>query len=197
MSLIQFLLFLAIVTNIAAYLIYLYGMFKGSVKPHALTFLSWSIITSINFFVQYYSQVGESSFLLGVNALFCFIIFVYCLIKGEAKYDTIDWVCLLLAIVTIVLYVISKTPLYSVLLSCLIDIFAFVPSFRKSFKKPNEDSALTFFVSGLEYVFSFPAYGVFSFLVLAYPITILTLDFAYAGLIAIRRRQLKGRSNTF
>jgi len=73
----------------------------------------------------------------------------------------------------------------------LIDIFAFVPSFRKSFKKPNEDSAFTFFVSGLEYVFSFPAYSVFSFLVLAYPITILTLDFAYAGLIAIRRKQLK------
>jgi hypothetical protein len=102
--------------------------------------------------------------------------------------DKIDIICLILGVIAILLWVLTKTPLYSVIISCLIDILAFVPSFRKSFYKPYEDSWLTYLISGFEYLFSFPSYQIFSFVVLAYPVCIITLDLCYAIMILVRRK---------
>ena len=88
---------------------------------------------------------------------------------------------------SIILWIITNTPLYSVILTCFVDLFGMIPSFRKSFRRPYEDSALTFFISGMEFIFSFPSYQVYSFLVLLYPILVMSLDFGYAGMILIRR----------
>lgn len=191
MNFVRILLFLAVASNITAYVIYLYFIVKNKIKPHAFTFLAWSLIIGVNFFVQLFSGVGESSLLLGTNFFFCFVIFIFCVKKGYTAYDMADWVCLIMAIISIVLWLVTKTPLYSVILSCVIDVFSFLPSFRKSFHKPDDDSALTFFISGFEYLLSFPSYKVFSFLVLFYPVTVLVLDFLYAGMIVVRRWQLK------
>lgn len=190
----QLLLFFSVASNITAYAIYLRSMFKGKIKPHAITFLVWTLILGVNFLVQIFSNVGFSSILLGTNLLGCLIIFLYCVKKGYTEYNWIDWLCLSLGVLIIILWLITKTPLYSVIIACVIDLLAFAPSFRKSYFKPQDDSALTFFVSGFEYIFSFPAYKVFSFTVLLYPISVLTLDFVYAGFIVIRRLWLKNKT---
>ncbi len=187
MNLSTVLLALSIITNIAAYIIYLRLIFKNKIKPHAFTFLTWTLLVSVNFVVQVTSGVGESSLLLACNALFSAIIFIACIIKGYTNYDRTDWLCLGLAIMSIILWIITNTPLYSVILTCFVDLFGMIPSFRKSFRRPYEDSALTFFISGMEFIFSFPSYQVYSFLVLLYPILVMSLDFGYAGMIWIRR----------
>ena len=187
----QLLLFLTVASNAIGYTIYLYYIFKNKIKPHALTFLVWSLIIGINFLAQLFSGLGISSLILATNLAGCFIIFITCLFKGYTSYDKIDWICLFLGILAIVLWLATKTPLYSVIFSCLIDLFAFAPSFRKSFYKPNEDSIILYLVSSLEYLFSFPSYRIFSFIVLAYPIVVLTLDFTYAMMMLIRRIKLK------
>jgi hypothetical protein len=140
---------------------------------------------------QLVSGVGISSILLGTNLLGCAIVFFWCIRKEYVNYDRLDWTCLILAIFAIILWLITKTPLYSVILSCVIDLLAFFPSFRKSFHKPKDDSALTFIISGFEYIFSFPSYQIFSFLVLLYPVCVVTLDLSYAVMIIIRRTQQK------
>lgn len=191
MEISRILLSLAVVSNVTAYAIYLRGIFKNTVKPHAFTFLVWSLILSINFLIQIFSGVGIGSILLATNLLGCGIVFICCIAKGYDEHDNIDIACLVLGILAIILWVITKTPLYAAILSCVIDVLAFTPSFRKSFRKPGEDSAVTFFVSGFEYLFSIPAYKVFSFLVLLYPVCVLSLDFGYAIMIVIRRMQMK------
>jgi hypothetical protein len=191
MTIPKILLFLSVASNLTAYGIYFSLILRNKIKPHAITYLVWSIILSLNFFIQLSSGVGISSILLATNLTGCFIIFILCLTKGLMIYDKIDWLCFFLAIVTVILWLVTKTPIYSVILSCVIDLLALLPSYRKSFNKPNEDSALTFFISGAEYLLSLPSYGVFSFLILLYPVCVLTLDFSYSAMIVIRRIQLK------
>ncbi|MFA5991397.1 MAG: hypothetical protein WC794_04075 [Candidatus Doudnabacteria bacterium] len=190
-NLAKILLALSIISNLTAYVIYIRLMVTERIKPHSITFLVWAIILGINFLVQVFSGVGLGSILIATNLLGCLIVFGFSYKKFGLAYDKLDWACFILALVAIGLWVVSKTPLYSVILSCVIDFLALLPSFRKSFHKPNEDSSLTFFISGLEYLFSLPSYLVFSFLVLAYPICVLTLDFSYAAFITIRRFQIK------
>ncbi|HYF04736.1 MAG TPA: hypothetical protein VEA59_01045 [Patescibacteria group bacterium] len=168
-------------------------MYRNKIRPHAITFLAWSIILGVNVLVQLASGVGESVSLLIVNLACTGAVFAYCLKKGNTAHDKYELLCLMLAIATLVLWLAADNPLYSVLLSCVMDFFAFVPSFRKSYLHPHEDSALTFFISGLEYLFSFPAYKTFSFIVLAYPVWVLTIDMAYAAFILIRRAILSNK----
>jgi len=191
MSFAKILLFLSIASNITATSYYIYSIYRIRIKPHAFTFIIWSIELGINLAVQTFSGVGWGAILLATNFLGCLIVFLYCIKKGYIQYDKLDWLCLILGLLAIALWFITKHPIYSVILSCIIDFFAFLPSFRKSFRKPFEDSALLFFVAGLEYLMTFPSYKVYSFLVLAYPIVVLCLDLSYACMISIRRFQLK------
>ncbi len=190
----EILLLLASISNIIAYGIYFVVIFKNKIKPHPVTYLVWSLILSLNFLIQIFSGVGVGSILLGLNALGCILIFGLCLYKGYRQYDKIDLVCLTLAIIAIVLWIFTNQPLYSAILSCIIDVLAFIPSFRKSFAKPFDDSPIVYWTSGAEYLASLPSYQVFSLVVLLYPVTVLTLDFAYAGFILIRRLQLKSKT---
>lgn len=187
----KILLFLAVGSNLTSTLIYLYSIAANKVKPHSFTFLVWSIILGINFSAQIVSGVGIAATLLATNFFACIIIFLACLAKGHTEHDKKDIICLVLGILSIILWLLTKHPIYSVTLSCFIDLFAFIPSFRKSFNKPHEDSALAYYISGFEYIFSFPSYSSFSLVSLMYPVWVTFIDISYASMISNRRRQLR------
>lgn len=186
-----FLIALALVSNTLAYYIYIKKIVQGKLKPHTLTYFVWTIIIGINLLLQLFEGVGFGTLLILTNFLGCLLVSVSGIFKYKTEYTKFDFICVILAIFAILLWILTKTPLYSVILSCIIDFLALLPSFKKSFSKPYDDSAIIFLVSGFEYLFSFPSYQVFSFLVLAYPVCVLSLDFLYSIFIFIRRRQLK------
>jgi len=188
-------LFLAALSNLTGYTIYFRLILKNQIKPHAITNLVWSILLGLNCLIQIHSGVGLGSLLLATNFLGCFLIFLSCYLKGYINYDKIDWLCFFLAIIAIILWLITKTPIYSIVLSCVIDFLALLPSFRKSFKKPWEDSPLAFFLSGTEYVLSFPSYQVISFITLLYPVWVVFIDYSYAVMMLIRRWRIKALTN--
>lgn len=191
MTIPKILLYLSVSSNLIAYGVYFYFIFKNKIKPHAITYLVWSIILGLNLAILIRSGVGLGTVLIATNFLGCAGIFFICLFKKYIVYDKWDWLCFGLAILAVLLWLLTNTPIYSVVLSCIIDFLALLPSFRKSFNKPNEDSSLTFFISGLEYLLSLPSYGIFSLVTLLYPVTVLTLDFSYSLLIFVRRIQIK------
>jgi hypothetical protein len=167
MDFFKILLFASLVSAIIAYTLYIRLIAKNQIKPHGVTYLVWSIILGLNFVIQLKSGVGISAFFLGVNFLGCGLVFLFCLIKGHVRYDKLDWFCFALAIIAILLWLFATTPLYSVILSCVIDFFAIFPSFRKSFKDPWEDSPIAYWIAALEYLFSIPSYQVFSIITLS------------------------------
>jgi len=191
MPLAKILLYLGAISALVAYVIYIALIVKNKIKPHGITYLVWAIILGLNFVIQLTSGVGLGSILLGCNFFGCFLIFLLCYKKGYINYDKLDWLCFGLAILAVILWLISKTPIYSVILSCVIDFLALLPSFRKSFSKPWDDSPIAYWTSALEYLASLPSYNVFSVITLLYPVCIITLDFSYSILIAIRRLMLK------
>ncbi len=188
---------LAAISNVIGYGVYLWMIIKNKIKPHGITYLIWSIIVGLNFTIQVISGVGKGAALLGINFAGCTLVFIFCYLKKHIAYDRIDWVCFFLAIFAVILWLLTKTPIYSVILSCIIDILAILPSFRKTFNKPYEDSALLFFISGLEYLMSFPSYQIISFIVILYPAFVISADFSYAGFMFVRRVQTKKLNNFF
>jgi len=127
---------------------------------------------------------------LGVDTVVCSCIFFLALIKGEKGYTLFDWVALILALVSILLWWITNSPLLSVLLITCADACGFFPTFRKSFKKPFEESMNLFVLSSLKFVGALLALQTYSLITPFYPAALICMNSVFVIMLLIRRKQL-------
>src|SRR5581483_9736264 len=100
---------------------YIRGVLNGRTKPHAFSWLVYSVMTGIAFFGQIAGGGGAGAWVNGLTAIVCFVIFIFGLIKGRANIAFIDWFSLSGAAVALIFWFVTKGPLLSVILVTLID----------------------------------------------------------------------------
>lgn len=182
---------IAIVIAFFSYLPYFNDIFTGKTKPHAFSWLVWSLISAIIYFSQISSGGGAGAWVNAFTAIICFIIFIFGLVKGRSNIIFIDWLCLLGSGIAIMLWIITKGPLLSVILVTIIDAFGFFPTFRKSFVHPHQETVITFFLSGIKYVFAIFALQSFSLVTALFPIYLVVANWLFVGMVLVRKKKLR------
>ena len=180
----------ATIVAFASYVPYFRDIFSGKTKPHAFSWLVFGIITLIGFIGQLYGNAGPGAWVTGFSGLICFIIFYFALKKGEKNIVLLDWVSLVGAFIAILFWVFTKDPLLSVVLITLISILGFFPTIRKSYMKPNQETLVSYTLSGLKFVLSLFALNSFSIITALYPISIIILNWSFVVMLTLRRNQL-------
>ncbi len=180
---------IAILIALAAYVPYFRDIFRRKTKPHAFSWLVWASLTGIAFFGQLSDKGGAGAWVTGVSALVSFVIFFLALQKGEKNITTSDKWSLGGAGIALVLWYITSSPLLSVILITLIDALGFYPTFRKSYHKPHEETALTFFLSGLKFVIAIIALQNYSVVTYLYPASLVLMNFIFVGMLMVRRKK--------
>jgi hypothetical protein len=186
---------LAVLVAFIGYVPYFRDIFANKTVPHAFSWLVWGIVTGIAFFGQIVGDAGPGTWVTGITALVCFVIFVFGVIKGRRNITFLDWLSLFGAGLAILLWLITKSPLLSVILITLIDALAFFPTFRKSYFKPNEETASTYALSGLKFLLSVFALTHFSVITAMYPLSIVLMNVLFVGMLIVRRKQLLRSTN--
>ena len=181
----------SIVVSFLGYFPYLKDTAAGKTKPHVFSWLIWGIITGIEFFGQVIGSAGAGAWATGVASVFCFLITFLSFRKGKLEITKLDWVSFVGAIVAILIWFITKEPLLSMLLGIFIDALGFVPTFRKSFIHPFQETLITWFLNGLKFFLSLFALEKFTLLSSIYPIYLILCNWALVGMILIRRKQVK------
>src|SRR6185437_1900212 len=181
---------IAVVIAFISYVPYIRDIFNNKTKPHAFSWLVYSVMTSIAFFGQIVGGGGAGAWVNGLTAIVCFVIFIFGLLKGRANIVFIDWISLLGAVVALIFWFITKGPLLSVILVTIIDALGFFPTFRKSFHKPHEETLITYFLSALKYVFALFALDIFSVVTALFPLYLVFANSAFFIMALIRKRQL-------
>src|SRR6185312_14871726 len=102
---------IAIAISLIAYIPYFRDIFANKTKPHALSWLIWSILTGIAFFGQVVGGAGAGAWVNGFSTVMCFVVFIFGLVKGRANIIFIDWICLAGAGIAILFWFITKGPL--------------------------------------------------------------------------------------
>lgn len=179
-----------IVLAFIAYIPYFKNIFSGKTKPHAFSWLVWGTITAIAFFGQIAGHAGPGAWVTGVTGTFCFTIFLFSFRKGEKNITLLDWFSLTGAGIALALWFITKTPLLSVILVTLIDALGFIPTFRKSFNKPKEETLITFALSGTKFGLSLFALDNISLVTALYPASLVISNWIFVIMLIIRRKQL-------
>lgn len=148
---------------VAGNLPYLWDIFKGRVKPHPYTWLVWSIVSGIVFFGQVAKGAGIGALPTAASEIFTLIIFLFSLKYGFTDIKRIDTVFLCIALGGVGLWLLTNDPTYSVVIAVGIDVIAFVPTLRKTWREPSTETPLLFGTNVLRHIlalFSLQAYNV-------------------------------------
>ncbi len=179
-----------IAIGIASYAPYLWSVYKGRSKPHAFSWIIWGTLTAIAFFAQWVEGAGPGAWITAFTALLSFIIVGVALFKGEKEITRSDWITFTAAIAAIPLWYFTSDPLPAVILVTGIDALGFYPTFRKSWKRPFEEPAVSYLLSGAKFAVSLPALQVFSIITVIYPLSHVITNAIFVTMILWRRKVL-------
>lgn len=168
---------------------YLYAIIKRKISPHAFSSLIWGAVMLVAFAAQLYDNAGAGAWVLLLMAITELSIgYAAFLIQQRNTITKSDIISLFLTLSAIPLWVITETPLYSVILVSLIDAAGYFPSFRKGYLLPREDSVYPFKIGILSNIFLILAVEHYSLITLTYPLTIITMNTSYVLYLYLRRK---------
>ena len=173
---------------IAGNLPYLIDIVRGRVKPHPYTWFVWSIVSCIIFFGQIAKGAGIGALPTGASEIFTVIIFLFSLRYGFKGVTRTDTVFLILALLGLVPWIITKDPTLSVVTAVSIDLIAFVPTLRKTWKYPATETPILYGSNVLRHIlalFSLQAYNVATTL---HSIAMIITNTVMTGIILFRKR---------
>jgi branched-subunit amino acid transport protein len=181
--------YLATFISVASYVPYFRNIFLGKVKPHAFSWLVWSLLTAVAFGAQISERGGAGAWVTASTALACFAVFILALFKGRRDFTSFDWYALAAALVAFVLWWLTKDPTLSVILVTVTDALGFLPTFRKGYYKPNEDSIALYGASIIKYTLGILALNSFSLSTWLFPASLILTNGLFVMLLFIRRKQ--------
>lgn len=142
---------------------YLRDAFKKRVRPHPYTWLVWTIVSGITFFGQLTKGAGIGALPAGVAEVFTVSIFLFSLQYGFKYVVKTDKYFLAAALLGLIPWVIFDDPTLSVVIAVSIDLVAFVPTIRKTWKRPDTERPELYSANVLRHIltlFSLQAYNV-------------------------------------
>lgn len=173
-----------------SYIPYFRDILAHRTKPHAFSWFVWGILTLISFASQISDDAGPGAWVSGFTAVIGLVIFFFALKVGKRNIARSDWLMLAGAGLALLMWFITKTPLLSVILITIVDFFGFLPTIRKSYDRPYEETLSTFALSGLKYVVAIFALDNVSVITALYPIYLIGANAFFITLLYVRRKQV-------
>ena len=174
--------------------VYLTSIFSGRTRPHAFSWVIWSVISTIGFAAQVAEGAGPGSWARGVSAATCIICAVLGFTHGEKNITRADWITLVTALLAVPLWLLTETPVWSVILVCVIDTIGYLPTARKAYSKPHEETPRGYILSAFCALFSLLAISHYNLSTWLYPATLVITNALMAGYIISRKIALSSRT---
>lgn len=157
------------------------------IRPHAFTWLIWSITTGIAFGGQVTSGGGLGAWFLGYSTVGCVVTTLLGFWKGDRRYSRFDWVTLLVALVAIVPWYATSDPTASVILATFIDACGYLPTMRKILRDPKQESLLLFVTANLQYLCSLLVMERYVLNTLLFPVVACVMNVIVVGMLLVGR----------
>lgn len=174
-----------------SYLFYITDILRRKTKPHAFTWLVWAIAGFSVYVIQITDGAGPGAWVNGYAALMCGAIFLLALKYGERNIVLVDWIFLISAVIAYISWLLTNQAIISVILFAAIDILSFLPTFRKSYHKPAEETASMYWLTTIEYGLSLIAIQHLTFTTALYPMVVVVTYGLFAIILYVRRYQLR------
>lgn len=171
-----------------AFLPYFRDIFLKKTKPHAYTWLIWTITQSTALAGLWYGKGGWGVLPLLIGTFLVFFVFLLSFKYGTRNITKGDTLVLIAALLAIVVWWQLHSPLLAVLMVSAIDVLGYLPSFRKTFKEPWTETASSWAIFSLSNIFTMFALKEYNFLTLTYLLSITSANIILLIICLMRRR---------
>jgi hypothetical protein len=175
---------------------YLSSILSGKTKPHAFSWFIWFVISLIGFTAQVVEGAGPGAWARGVGCASCLVFAVLAWFRGEQNITQGDKITLAAALAAIPLWALTKTPIWSVILVCCIDTAGYLPTARKSWRKPDEERIRSYLISSMGSFFSVLAVENYNPSTWLYPTVLVVTNAAMGCYLFIRRKSVTSRRSS-
>lgn len=173
---------------IAGNLPYLFDIVRGRVRPHPYTWLVWTIVSCIVFFGQVAKGAGIGALPTGASEIFTVIIFLFSLKYGFKGVTRTDTVFLIVALLALVPWVLTKDPTLSVVIAVGIDLVAFVPTLRKTWIHPATETPVLYGSNVLRHILALCSLQTYNVATALHSVVMIITNTAMTGIILIRKK---------
>jgi len=109
---------------------------------------------------------------------------------AERNITKSDWFFLIAGLAAIPLWILTKDPLWSVILVTVIDISGYGPTMQKSWKAPYEENALAYFMLLPKHIASLFAMQDYTLVNVLFPYAMIFINGALVVFLLVRRRAI-------
>lgn len=176
---------LAIIGNVP----YLMDIVKGRVKPHPYTWFVWSIVSCIIFFGQIAKGAGIGALPTAASEIFTILIFFFSIRYGFKDIKKIDTIFLIISLVGLIPWIITKDPTISVIIAVSVDILAFIPSLRKTWHEPSTETPILYSMNVFRHILMLASLQAYNIATMLHSVVMITSNTLMTFLI-LRKKKL-------
>ncbi len=177
--------------GLIGYIPYVRDIRSGRTRPHIFSWFIWAIMESIACAAILTGGGFAGSWAHAVTAAICVYVVILSLKNGEKQITLVDKICLTLSLIAIALWKSTSNPLYAVILVVIADGLAYIPTFRKAFYRPQEETLITFVLNAIKQVLVLCSMSAYSPTTVLFDAYLISANTAFVSMLIIRRRQLK------
>jgi hypothetical protein len=169
---------------------YLKDTLGGSTRPHKVTWGIATLLNAIGFANQYASGATNSLWLFGAGTLMVGAIFLASFKHGTDGLSRQDILCMAVALGGVGLWIILKSPLYSIFANIIAASAALIPSYIKAGRDPESETKISWLVGTASCLLSAVSVGRWDWRLLILPGAETLLQTYMVYLLYIRPRKV-------
>lgn len=142
---------------------YLSNVLKKRAQPHPYTWMVSSIVSLITLFGMIVKGAGIGALPTAVSEGFTIIIFLFSLRYGFKQIPKTDALYLVIALLGIIPWILTKDPTISIVIAVGIDLISFIPTLKKTWSYPETEKHSVYSMNVLRHIltlFSLQTYNV-------------------------------------
>ena len=174
---------LAIAIMLIAYSGQLWKIWTGIPKSHPVAWFGFGFLTGVGYLVQRQEGGGSGSWVMGLTAIFCFIISFSSFYRrgGTLRdFDRWDWTAFIFGTITFAVYLASKKlswgPVTSAVLAAAADVILYWPIWKDSWREPEKEYVPGYALNSAKFVPSIFGMQSYSIATLIYPSALIIVN---------------------
>ncbi len=172
---------------VVSYVPYIRDILRGKTKPHAFSWLVWSLLAYIVGIAQLTNGGGLGSLVALTTATIALYIAFAAWTKHRQLITRSDWFYFVAALLAIPIWLLTDNPLFSIILVSAIDLAAFIPTFRKSYHLPYSETLSQSYLSTLKHILTIVAQQQYSWVTILFPLSLAITTAIFTAMLVVRR----------
>lgn len=118
---------------------YIRSIVSSTTRPSAVSWFGWALLFAIATVAQASKGIDWSLAIPLISTISTTIIAFTALHLGRAVWTRADGICIVLGIIAVILWAITKEPLTAIILIIIADFFVTVPTIVKTYQDPTSE----------------------------------------------------------